>query len=213
MSNSDASLIAARPHGRKYLNAQERKRFLSAASQVDLPERLFVETLAWTGGRISEVLSLCPCSFDQANSTVTLPTLKRRKCVTREVPFPPELMRDIERCFDLRARQRDHARSIQPLWPFCRTTGWRIIKRVMNTADIIGVRASPRGLRHAFGVGTLQAGVPITLLKRWLGHARLSTTEIYADVIGPEELGFASRYWTWSKSDGGTLPAQRRRFS
>lgn len=58
--------------------------------------------------------------------------------------------------------------------------------------------ACPRGLRHSFGVGTLQAGVPITLLQRWLVHARLSTTEIYANVIGPEEISFATRFWAWS---------------
>jgi len=53
-------------------------------------------------------------------------------------------------------------------------------------------------MRHAFGVGSLQSGVPLSLLKRWLGHARLSTTEIYADVIGAEEIGFAERFWSRS---------------
>lgn len=51
-------------------------------------------------------------------------------------------------------------------------------------------------MRHGFGVGTRQSGVPITLLKRWLDHARLSTTEIYLDVIDPEELAFASLFWS-----------------
>jgi site-specific recombinase XerD len=50
-------------------------------------------------------------------------------------------------------------------------------------------------MRHGFGVGTLQSGVPITLVQRWLGHARLSTTAIYADVSGAEEMAFAERFW------------------
>ena len=53
----------------------------------------------------------------------------------------------------------------------------------------------PKGLRHAFGVGTVQAGVPLNLLKKWLGHARLSTTEIYADAVGAEEQAIAGRFW------------------
>ena len=55
--------------------------------------------------------------------------------------------------------------------------------------------ACPRGLRHAFGVGTLQAGIPLNLAQRWLGHARISTTAIYADVCGDEEQAFAAMFW------------------
>jgi integrase/recombinase XerD len=34
------------------------------------------------------------------------------------------------------------------------------------------------------------------LVQRWLGHASLRTTAIYADVVGPEERAFAARMWT-----------------
>ena len=68
----------------------------------------------------------------------------------------------------------------------------------MEGAGIVGRHACPRGLRHGFGVGTLQAGVPLTLVQRWLGHARLTTTAIYAEVSGPEERGFADGYFRWS---------------
>lgn len=134
-------------------------------------------------------------SFDLFASTVTLPTLKRRRQMLPEVPLPPRLMERLARCFDLRAVQCSLAHADQCLWAFCRVTGWRIVKRLMHHTSIVGVRAAPRGTRHGFGVGALQSGVPLTLLKRWLGHARLSTTEIYLDVIGPEEVAFASRFW------------------
>lgn len=55
----------------------------------------------------------------------------------------------------------------------------------MMVAQVTGIAACPRGLRHGFGVGTLQAGVPINLTQRWMGHSRLSTTAIYADPAVP----------------------------
>ncbi len=79
------------------------------------------------------------------------------------------------------------------------TTAWRVVRRLMALADVSGLGASARALRHSYGVGTLQAGVPITLLQRWLGHTRLSTTEFYDNAVGPEELSFASQFWSWSK--------------
>jgi site-specific recombinase XerD len=48
--------------------------------------------------------------------------------------------------------------------------------------------------RHGFGVSAVQAGIPVTLLQRWLGHARLETTAIYANVSGPEEREIAGRF-------------------
>jgi integrase/recombinase XerD len=65
----------------------------------------------------------------------------------------------------------------------------------MLQAGIVGRPACPRGLRHGFGVGTLQALVPLNLVKRWMGHARIGTTAIYADASGDEEAAFAARVW------------------
>ena len=58
-----------------------------------------------------------------------------------------------------------------------------------------GPNASPKGLRHGFGVGAVNAGIPLNLVQKWLGHAQLSTTAIYADAVGAEEKNIASRMW------------------
>jgi integrase len=58
-----------------------------------------------------------------------------------------------------------------------------------------GPHATPKGLRHGFGIHALRSRVPITLVKRWLGHARLSTTEIYLQVMGDDEREIAARMW------------------
>jgi len=196
MGNSDAHPIRPGPQGRKYLTHDERRRVLAAAAQLPERNRLFVETLAWSGARISEALALTPALCDLGSNSITLPTLKRRLPLTREIPLPPTLLADLDAEFDLRGRQQSTMIAEQRLWSMHRVTAWRLVKTVMEAAGITGRQARPHGLRHAFGVGVVRAGVPITLLKRWMGHARLSSTEVYLDVIGPEELAFAQSYWT-----------------
>lgn len=179
---------------RKYLNQAERQRVLAAMETLDPEQSLFALVLAWTGARVSEVLALTASSFQLEAGVVTIVTLKRRKHVVREVPIPPHLTARLNQLFSLRDLQQGDD-ALRRLWPWCRVTAWRLIKKVMAIARVFGRRACPRGLRHAFGIGTLQSGVPLTLIQRWMGHARLSTTAIYADVCGPEELGFAKRFW------------------
>ena len=201
MSNSVASNFAtggalyATDGGRKYLNRAERRRVLAVMETLDPDKALFALTLAWSGARVSEVLALTPASFQIERGVVALRTLKRRRHSVREVPLPPNVMAALNRHFDLSAMQRDGALAGQRLWPWRRETVWRFIKAVMEESDIVGRAACARGLRHAFGVGALQAAVPLNLVQRWLGHARISTTAIYADACGPEEQGFAARFW------------------
>jgi integrase len=188
------------PNGaRKYLNQSERQRVLAAIAALKPSEALFALTLAWTGARVSEVLALTAPSFQVESGTVAIQTLKRRKHHVREVPLPPELMAALDRHFGLSNKRRDPRAADHRVWPWHRVTAWRLIKRVMRHSGVAGRQACPRGLRHAFGVGSLQAGVPLNLVQRWLGHARISTTAIYADASGPEEVALAERFWNNSE--------------
>jgi integrase len=198
----DASLYD-RDGLRKYLNANEIARFLAAIAQLPPADRLYLLTLACTGARISESLAITPASFQLEASVLSLATLKRRRPHMREVPLPPALTSALDQHYRLRERQRDPAEACLPLWPMSRWTAWRRVKRAMTLAGLTGRLASPKGLRHAFGVATNQAGIPLTLVQRWLGHARLATTAIYLDVSGPEERRFAERYWEFLARTGG----------
>jgi len=185
---------------RKYLNHAERQRALAAMAQLEPDQALFALTLAWSGARITEVLSLTPASFQTEAGIVAIRTLKRCKHSMREVPLPPFLMAALDRHFGLVRMQRNPETAFRRLWPWSRVTGWRLIKRVMRRCDIVGRSACPRGLRHSVGVHTLQTGVPLNITQRWLGHARISTTAIYADASGPEERAFAERFWRSSNN-------------
>jgi integrase len=173
---------------RKYLTTGERRAFLKASAQMSAKVRLFCAVLAYAGARISEVLALKPSSFDQAAGLVVIESLKkRRRGVFRAVPLPRSLIKEI---LSMCAAEPSNER----IWGWSRVTAWTWVKKTMKSAQITGTKASPKGLRHAFGVSSLQT-VPITLLKKWLGHSRLSTTEIYAGAVGDEEQALAAQVW------------------
>lgn len=181
---------------RKYLTSSERRRFFLVVRRLPPQERLFCLVLAWSGARVSEVLALTVDAIDLDGGSVGIVTLKRRKCgIVRQVPLPPSVLAELKRVFRLRALQGDPLVVRRQLWPWCRVTAWRCIKRVMFLAGIYGIAATPKGLRHTFGVGAFEANVPPHLVQRWLGHASLRTTAIYGDVMGREERRIARRMW------------------
>jgi integrase len=184
------------PNGeRKYLNADERRRVLAALDALAPERALFVALLAWAGARPSELLDLTRESFQVHESVVSIRTLKRRSFNVREVPIPPALMRALDLHFGL---SKDDVPTGAKLFPWSRTTAWRIVKSVMNRAGVSGVGACPKGLRHGFGTAAISC-VPLNIVSRWLGHADLATTAIYAAAIGPEEFAFAERFWRLSE--------------
>jgi integrase len=65
----------------------------------------------------------------------------------------------------------------------------------MDSAQITGPHATPKGLRHGFGIAAVEAQVPLHLIQRWLGHAQLSTTVLYLETVDAEERNVARRMW------------------
>ena len=120
----------------------------------------------------------------------------RRSGLYRAVPVPPMLLEALDFVHGVRELQgrRGKGRGIH-LWPWSRMTGWRAVHAVMEAARLDGPHASPKGLRHGFGVAAVSAGIPLNLVQKWLGHAQLTTTAIYADAVGEEEQSIAARMW------------------
>jgi len=182
------------PNGKRlYLTETERLAFLSAASKSNGDIRSFCETLHYTGCRISEALSLTVDRIDFENQSITFETLKkRRRGVYRTVPVPPVLLNTLELVHSIRGSSK----LDQKLWHWSRTTAWRHIKKVMKTAEIANApQASPKGLRHGYGVHAISSGIPINMLSKWMGHSSLEVTSIYANALGEEQKMLAQRMW------------------
>ncbi len=161
---------------------------MRAADKTGTKTRTLCRILAFTGCRISEALALTPIHIDPDAGCIVLRTLKRRKRIFRAVPVPPGLIAD------LKALGAGHSPQTR-LWDWCRQTGWRHVRRVMEEARIRGPQASPKGLRHGFGIAAAEGNIPPGLTQRWMGHTRLETTMLYQHAVGREERAFARRLW------------------
>lgn len=190
------SLLYDHAGNRKYLTISERRAFLNVVKLRPAEIQTFCRLLTYSGARISEILALTPRQVDLAAGIVVIESLKkRRRGIFRALPIPPNLLAELEQVHRIRDAQTDPTRNSARIWSWCRTTAWHYVKACMTEAGITGRQATPRGLRHTFGVSVLQSGVPINLAKKWLGHSRLSTTEIYTDAVGSEEKAIANRFW------------------
>ena len=182
---------------RLYINDDERNRLLVAARNADPNVRTLFGTLIFTGCRLSEALSLTPASVQALRPVISICTLKRRrKTVVREVPVPLSFVAELEAVHQIDAAKRDPQLARQRLWHVSRTTAWRSIKALMAEAGIHGAQATAKGLRHGYGVHATCMGVQLQMLQKWMGHAKLETTAIYANATGPEEQRIAGRMWS-----------------
>lgn len=180
------SLLFDQSGRRRYCTIDERNAFLKVAKKEETEEAYaLLSLLAFTGCRVSEALALTPTSVDHGAEAVVIETLKRRKAgVFRAVPLPSG-------CLTLLS-----GLSAKPkLWSYSRSTAWRIVKRNMARAGVQGPMACPKGLRHSYAIANLQLGVPVTQVQEWLGHANITTTQLYAQALGPEERALAAKFW------------------
>lgn len=177
---------------RLYINAEERARFLCVARKEIPSIKAFCLTLYYTGCRLSEARELRFASIQPNARLISFRSLKKRgKHHIREVPIPKEL---VDALADLPRNLPD------PIWasggkPVSRIAAYRWIKEVMTRAEITGPQASPKGLRHGYGIHAVRSGVQLHMLQKWMGHASMTTTAIYANAVGDEELEIADRMW------------------
>ena len=189
---------------RLYVNAEERDAFLNTARKRPARDRTLCETLLFTGCRPGELIEITPARTDLSGGTVTLRSLKKRKdqsgqpkIIYRAVPVPPDYLDTLNTAHGIREAQKSKKRAQQPIWPLTTTRIYQIVKEVMTAAGIPdGPHQTCKGLRHGFGINATVNGVQLNMLKKWMGHASIETTAIYADAVGKEEQDIASRMWT-----------------
>ncbi len=189
---------------RKYLSPSERQRFEAAAKRAEGLAGTFCLMLLHTGCRISEALNLRVRHIDYEAKAVIFETLKQRKTgVFRQIPLPEEFLNTMNMVHDLRKRAQTREKD-QFIWAglwqekrkqWTRKTAYSKVMEVMEAAEMHGIHATPKGLRHAFAIVCLDKGIPLNMVQKWMGHSSITTTAIYANATGEEERAIAARLW------------------
>ncbi|WP_406736700.1 site-specific tyrosine recombinase XerD [Thioclava sp. GXIMD4215] len=175
----DRLLVAARDHGRHPIDRAR--------------NRCLMEMLYATGMRVSELVTL-PVSGARGNPAMLMVNGKGGK--DRMVPLSEHARQALADWIILRDEAEDdaHRKARKPLSRFLfpssgkdghltRQAFHRLLKDFAVEAGISPAKVTPHVLRHAFATHLLQGGADLRAIQMLLGHADLSTTEIYTHVL------------------------------
>ena len=175
------------------LSVEEVTRLLEAPpadTAVGLRDRALFELLYGTGARISEVVGLTVDAVSGLLDThgETVPTLKLRgkgdkeRIVPVGTPARTALAAYLVRGRPQLSRGRTPALFLNERGtPLSRQTAWERIRRAADRAGLT-VRISPHTLRHSFATHLLRGGADIRVVQELLGHASVTTTQVYTHV-------------------------------
>jgi len=184
---------------RKYLDKEERTRFLDAIPKLkDSKQRTFALVLFYTGCRLMEAAAIRYQDVLLEDKVLVIRTLKQRnKNRVRRIPIPDFLVEKLDDVHNISKSLRDKRfKSDTLLWDATSaTTYWTWIKRVMETANIKGLQATAKGLRHSFVIAHLMAGTPENVIMELTGHRNPQMMAIYGNVLGAEQRTLAAKIW------------------
>lgn len=189
-----AELVASPRVERKlpnHLTIQEMIRFIEAPdvdTVLGKRDRAMLELLYASGVRVSELVGLNLTDIDFPNQTLRVKGKGRKE---RIVPFGEHARQAIEAYLSVRGALliEGEAGRLDPLAVFINYQGTRITTRsvgrmvdkyVRMCSDIHHI--SPHSLRHSFATHLLDAGADLRTIQELLGHARLSSTQVYTHV-------------------------------
>jgi len=141
------------------------------------------EFLLLTGARVSEALQVTVADVDWLNEVVYVPTLKRRRTVKREIPIWCEALRKVISAATRRAKRRT-AR----LFPITRQAVNKALKKAAEEVGVPPELAHPHVLRHSLAMHLTLEGMPAPLLQKLLGHAQLTSTQVYTEHAAAKEI-------------------------
>jgi integrase/recombinase XerD len=184
----------------RYLSIEEVDTLLAqpdVSTPRGLRDRAFIEVLYATGLRVSELVDL---RVGDVNLEGGFLTTKGKGSKERLVPVGDEAVVWLSKYLN-GARQSLLGRRSSPR-VFVNARGgealtrmgvWKLLKGYGTQAGI-GTRLSPHVLRHSFATHLLERGADLRAIQVMLGHADLSTTQIYTHVLEARLRAVYDRY-------------------
>lgn len=175
------------------LTLEEVERLLEAPAGGDsaksLRDMTLLNILYETGMRVTEVVSIQLDDLDLSRSILSSPT---RQGDTREIPLEKDTAALLEQYLAEGRPQLAKSKREQALFlnhrgeKLTRQGLWLIIKGYARQAGL-NAEVTPHTLRHSFAVHRLSKGSRLEDIQRLLGHANISTTQIYTQMEAMEE--------------------------
>jgi integrase/recombinase XerD len=149
-----------------------------AATGLGLRDRAMLETLYATGLRVSELVNL---KLFEANLDAGVVRVRGKGSKERLVPLGEEAVDWIARYLKERKSASDTLFVTARGGGMTRQAFWHLVRRYGARA-IPGKALSPHVLRHAFATHLINHGADLRVVQLLLGHADISTTQIYTHV-------------------------------
>ena len=160
----------------------------SDVSVLMMRDHALLELLYGTGARISELTDLSLDDVSTLSKELPILRLKGKGDKERLVPVGSHALRALER-YLVRSRPVLSGKSTSSSALFLNARGsklsrqsaWTILQAAAQRADLAG-KVSPHTMRHSFATHLLENGADVRVVQELLGHASVTTTQIYTLV-------------------------------
>ena len=146
-----------------------------------------------TGMRASELVSLTLADFDADHATVLCPGRNGQTKRERVLPLRVVAVEAIQRYLEearprLVRREGEQALFLNHHGEHLTRQGfWLIIKGYAREVGITAI--TPHMLRHSFAILMLNEGMELRSVQELLGHAHISTTQVYSQLVCAQQSG------------------------
>ena len=185
---------------RTLLNQPDDNEMLGARDQAML------ELLYASGLRVSELITL---RTQQVNFQGNYLTVKGKGAKVRAVPFGQWARQKLSRYLNdvrprlLKGKSSSYLFVNRGGQGLTRQGFWKLIRRYALLAGI-DKRVTPHTLRHSFATHLLEGGADLRAVQTMLGHADISTTQIYTHVDGARLKAVHQKFHPRERQDGKT---------